>query len=924
MKISYLLSLFAILLLYQVNGIAQNYVPCSQVRLELKPLEQENCNLAKIPVDIYWIGGSSADIIAACDFTITGQITNSTEAKFALTQPSTLEDENSNMFSVTFTETTFSLSVTGQGSPFEFLQGASFNLFVEAPPGENFGISINETSDAIIDNTAPVDCQSATTCDIPGVSQSYTFQSVSTCSSPNYGLVFDVANEDVCGTPSDNCINIPVKLTGGTGTKPFIGFLLKLNLMMNLVIFSLDIKNPNTALVGVPEVAGNKIVYDVTFLTGAQFSFDGNGEFPLFEVEVSTRPAAPPRAGKGVFTWNHARLQNTSTGLCCQPALTGGTVDLESQTLFYPCTEVQEDFFIADVSDDCNIKYAVSFTANTGNDAAQYDLFYVDLELNLNLTGLTIDEIQTEASGYSCATSNCPQGNDCVTVSGNTITYKYCTTPGSNDIPRGTDLFYIFIEGNSGTLNDISFTKLVTNYSDTDEEGYCISGNQNMTTSKDANSLSGSVNYRCGDETSAAENITVYIGDETCPGCNGDNSFEGVSTDASGNFTGGCNNLPSSDITARACYSNSNCGCGISTFDMVLISKHILNVATLDSPWKILAADVNCSGSVTTLDLVQLRKLVLRVESDFGSCPCYKVIPDSAIPPTTTDPFSLNIPDCATDLSSTSNPAFSIIKVGDVTCDCLTDDFTNPNTDIEIKMPDKTVSATQVFDMVVRSDEFTDLMAFQLGFDFDESKIEFVEVVSSDLSGVTEESNFGTTDVTSGKLRVLWYDANGNGVSLTNKQDLFVLRFEALANISDFSTVISLDETVLENRFWEDDNTVHGADLVFDSSLPRIGNPNQFDIPESATFNSLNGMEVKTVPNPFSNQTTFVIVSPKNEEASIEVFNLNGAKVAERVMVMNEGTNQIILEQLKTLPEGVYNYIVTSSEEKITGQIIKQ
>ncbi|MCB0664126.1 MAG: hypothetical protein KDC24_15380, partial [Saprospiraceae bacterium] len=52
---------------------------------------------------------------------------------------------------------------------------------------------------------------------------------------------------------------------------------------------------------------------------------------------------------------------------------------------------------------------------------------------------------------------------------------------------------------------------------------------------------------------------------------------------------------------------------GVSTLDLVLISKHILNVQYLDSPYKILAADVNNSNSVTTLDLVGIRKLVLRV-----------------------------------------------------------------------------------------------------------------------------------------------------------------------------------------------------------------------------------------------------------------------------------------------------------------------
>mgnify|MGYP000727113042 CR=1 FL=1 len=45
--------------------------------------------------------------------------------------------------------------------------------------------------------------------------------------------------------------------------------------------------------------------------------------------------------------------------------------------------------------------------------------------------------------------------------------------------------------------------------------------------------------------------------------------------------------------------------------DLVLISKHILNVERLDSPYKMIAADVNNSQTITTLDLIQLRKLIL-------------------------------------------------------------------------------------------------------------------------------------------------------------------------------------------------------------------------------------------------------------------------------------------------------------------------
>lgn len=46
---------------------------------------------------------------------------------------------------------------------------------------------------------------------------------------------------------------------------------------------------------------------------------------------------------------------------------------------------------------------------------------------------------------------------------------------------------------------------------------------------------------------------------------------------------------------------------GVSTYDLSLITKHILGLAPFSSPYKLIAADVNNSRSVTTLDVIQLR-----------------------------------------------------------------------------------------------------------------------------------------------------------------------------------------------------------------------------------------------------------------------------------------------------------------------------
>ena len=66
---------------------------------------------------------------------------------------------------------------------------------------------------------------------------------------------------------------------------------------------------------------------------------------------------------------------------------------------------------------------------------------------------------------------------------------------------------------------------------------------------------------------------------------------------------------------------------GVSTFDLVVLSKHILGVTPLTSPYKIVAADVNGSNSVTTLDQIGIRKVILGIDTAFSGRPNWLFFP---------------------------------------------------------------------------------------------------------------------------------------------------------------------------------------------------------------------------------------------------------------------------------------------------------
>ncbi|MBK7407706.1 MAG: hypothetical protein IPJ40_06255 [Saprospirales bacterium] len=108
---------------------------------------------------------------------------------------------------------------------------------------------------------------------------------------------------------------------------------------------------------------------------------------------------------------------------------------------------------------------------------------------------------------------------------------------------------------------------------------------------------------------------------------------------------------------------------GVTTYDMVLISRHILGTQLLDSPYKIIAADVNRSNTVSTMDLVELRKLILFQISEFSNNTSWRFVDMAFSFPDPVHPFQTPFPEVIhyNNISAGMPPPFFVaIKVGDV------------------------------------------------------------------------------------------------------------------------------------------------------------------------------------------------------------------------------------------------------------------
>jgi hypothetical protein len=107
---------------------------------------------------------------------------------------------------------------------------------------------------------------------------------------------------------------------------------------------------------------------------------------------------------------------------------------------------------------------------------------------------------------------------------------------------------------------------------------------------------------------------------------------------------------------------------GVSTFDLILITKHILGLKPLETPHQLIAADINRSGSISTLDLIQLRKLILNVTHSFPNNTSWRFIREGYIFPNLGNTWTNNFPEIfnLNNLKTSSYGNFVGIKIGDV------------------------------------------------------------------------------------------------------------------------------------------------------------------------------------------------------------------------------------------------------------------
>lgn len=335
---------------------------------------------------------------------------------------------------------------------------------------------------------------------------------------------------------------------------------------------------------------------------------------------------------------------------------------------------------------------------------------------------------------------------------------------------------------------------------------------------------------------------------------------------------------------------------GVTTFDIVLITKHILGTQPLETPYQMIAADANNSMSISTFDLLTLRKLVLFIDDEFPNNTSWRFVKKDYAFPNPLDPWEEIFPEVI-NLNNFDQAVldadFVAVKIGDVNGTAILsgDDFgagsvEDRNGDnLMFGVEDLWVEAGQTVPVELSAKDFNDVYGFQFTFEFDTQSLEFQSVVSTSL---TDEENYGLSLLNEGAITALWYEPLM--VNLTDGETVLTMEFTATASgyLSDMISISSRFTNA--EAYMGETMEVMGVDLDFN------------EVVSSSDESLANGFELfQNVPNPFSTQTTIGFKMPSTADATISVFDGTGRTLWETTGTFFEGYNEVVL-QAKDLP----------------------
>ncbi len=352
---------------------------------------------------------------------------------------------------------------------------------------------------------------------------------------------------------------------------------------------------------------------------------------------------------------------------------------------------------------------------------------------------------------------------------------------------------------------------------------------------------------------------------------------------------------------------NTNHGNGVSTFDLILMRKHILQLQLLDSPYKIIAADVNKSGTVSASDLVDMRKVILTLQDTFTSNTSWRFVSSEYVFINPANPLAETFPESleVNYFPEDTQIDFVGIKVGDVNGSANPAAFNDVDSRNDVvgslifETEDRELEAGETYSVAIKAADFKDIAGYQFALNYNEGYLSFEDIIPGELDNLSA-ANFGI-------------QKNENAITTSWDAELetdfggivFTLQFKARKD-GLLSEALSLDE-----RFLDAEAYTKGLDYL------------DVQLHFNKTIQTTTAFELfQNQPNPFAQHTTIGFNLPESGIAELKIFDLTGKEIKTIRQRFPRGFNLISLDRSELLTSGVLYYQLNSDFGSSTKKMI--
>ncbi|MCF8239320.1 MAG: HYR domain-containing protein [Saprospiraceae bacterium] len=348
---------------------------------------------------------------------------------------------------------------------------------------------------------------------------------------------------------------------------------------------------------------------------------------------------------------------------------------------------------------------------------------------------------------------------------------------------------------------------------------------------------------------------------------------------------------------------------GVSTYDLLQMQKHLLGIKSLNSPYKLIAADVNNNCTISISDIIELRKMILAPGTVFANNTSWRFVEAGYVFPNPNKPCNfMGIKNFGGLQAGMNSAAFVGVKIGDVSGDATPNSLLgvesrNAVGALEFAVDEQTFMAGETFTFEVKAGNFRNIQGYQYTIGLDPDLLQFVRIDAewTELSG----TNFGQSRTNDGLITTSWNASEP--ISLANEDVLYRVTVKALVSgkLSEAVTVNSkvtraeaydVDEELLDVHFRFDNGVIAGGDFVL----------------------------YQNEPNPFGDLTRIGFYRPSIGSTILTVHDVTGNLIYRTEGNFNKGYNEFILRAADVSAHGMLYYTVQSGDHVATRRMIMQ